>query len=152
MSPTHLDLNARHPQHLSLKPFRRDVSEETKFKTALKDADDWYEIASLVRCSNKTLTTAMELWTIEEKELLITKLATFLESSFTSAIQKNELSWLHHLALAKGLAKLEFEVNQQVCKFYKFIDYGTANELWSFKTENNETVVVSRSEVKVFKF
>ncbi|AUB37463.1 hypothetical protein COO91_03408 [Nostoc flagelliforme CCNUN1] len=128
------------------------VPDVPSLEQRLKDADDWDEIASLVRCNNKTLTQAMETWTIEEKELLITKLAAFLETSFTTAIQDKELSWLHHVSLAKALSKLEFEVNQQVCKFHKFIDYGTVEELWSFKTEQGEVIVVPRNEVKVFRF
>ncbi|MEH2100927.1 MAG: hypothetical protein V7K76_14475 [Nostoc sp.] len=135
-----------------LEAFYSGVPDEPTLEQRLKDADDWDEIASLVRSNNKTLTTAMELWTIEEKQLLIAKLASYLENSFTCAIHEKEVSWLHHVALAKGLAKLEFEVNQQVCKFHKFIDYGTVDELWSFRTEKGETIVVSCKEVKVFKF
>ncbi|MHC5827467.1 MAG: hypothetical protein ACYT04_69200, partial [Nostoc sp.] len=135
-----------------LEAFHSGVPDEPSLEQRLKDADDWYEISLLVRSNNKTLTTAMKLWTIEERELLIAKLATYLENSFTCAIHEKEVSRLHHLALAKGLAKLEFEVNQQVCKFHKFIDYGTVDELWSFRTEKGETIVVTRNEVKVFKF
>jgi hypothetical protein len=135
-----------------LEAFYSGVSDVPSLEQRLKDADNWDEISSLVRCNNKTLTTAMELWTMEEKHLLIAKLATYLENSFTCAIHEKEVSWLHHVSLAKALIRLEFEVNQQACKFKKFIDYGTANELWSFRTEKGETIVVSRNEVKVFKF
>lgn len=128
------------------------VPDVPSLEQRLKDADDWDEIASLVRCSNKALTQAMETWTVEEKELLINKLAAFLETSFITAIQDKELSWLHHVSLGKALAKLEFEVHQKVCKFYKFTDYGTVEELWSFKTEQGEFIVVPRNEVKVFRF
>lgn len=149
--------NTARPKHKAsktsfLEAFYSGVPDEPSLEQRLKDADDWYEIASLVRCSNKTLTKAMELWTIEERELLITKLATYLENSFTCAIHEKEVSWLHHVALAKALIRLEFEINQQVCKFHKFIDYGTVDELWSFRTEKGETIAVTRKEVKVFKF
>jgi hypothetical protein len=135
-----------------LEAFSSGTPDEPSLEQRLKDADNWDEISSLVRCNNKTLTTAMEAWTIEERELLIAKLATYLENSFTCAIHEKEVSWLHHVALASALAKLEFEVNQQVCRFDKFIDYGTGSELWSFRTEKGETIVVTRNEVKVFKF
>ncbi|MHC5897299.1 hypothetical protein [Nostoc sp.] len=135
-----------------LEAFCSGVPDEPSLEQRLKDTDDWYEISLLVRSNNKTLTQAMEAWTIEEKQLLIAKLTTYLENSFTCAIHEKEVSWLHHVALAKGLAKLEFEVNQQVCKFHKFIDYGTVNELWSFRTEKGETIVVTRNEVKIFRF
>jgi hypothetical protein len=135
-----------------LEAFSSGVADEPSLEEQLKNADNWDEISSLVRCNNKTLTTAMELWTMEEKHLLIAKLATYLENSFTCAIHEKELSWLHHVSLAKALIRLEFEINQQVCKFHKFIDYGTGSELWSFRTEKGEIIVVFRNEVKVFKF
>ncbi len=128
------------------------VPDVPSLEQRLKDADDWDEIALLVRCNNKTLTQAMETWTTEERELLTNKLAAFLENSFTSAIQDKELYWLHHISLAKALTKLEFEVHGKVCKFHKFTDYGTVEELWSFKTELGESIVVPRNEVKVFRF
>ncbi|MEH2067863.1 MAG: hypothetical protein V7K47_06805 [Nostoc sp.] len=149
--------NTPRPQHKAVKTsfleaFSSGVPDKPSLEQSLKDADNWDEIAFLVGRNNKTLTQATEAWTIEDKQLLIAKLATFLENSFHCAIQYKEISWLHHVALAKALVKLEFEVNQQVCKFDKFFDYGTCNELWSFHAETGETIVVPRQEVKVFRF
>nr|MDZ8061858.1 hypothetical protein [Nostoc sp. EkiNYC01] len=135
-----------------LEAFSSGVPDKPSLEQLLKDADDWDEIAFLVRRNNKTLTQATEVWTIEEKQLLIAKLATFLENSFSCAIQEKELAWLHHTALAKALAKLEFEVEQQVCQFDRFIDYGTSNEVWVFHAEGGETIAVPRQEVKLFRF
>ncbi|MFN6475313.1 hypothetical protein [Nostoc sp. DedQUE07] len=135
-----------------LEAFYSGVPDVPSLEQRLKDADNWDEISSLVRCSNKTLTTAMETWTTEERERLIIKLATFLETSFQSAIQDRELSWLHHISLAKALSRLDFEINQQVCKFNKFVDYGTSQEQWSFRTEKGEIIIVPRSEVMVLRF
>ncbi|PHJ69179.1 hypothetical protein VF14_03335 [Nostoc linckia z18] len=135
-----------------LEAFSSGVPDKPSLEQSLKDAHDWDEIAFLVGRNNKTLTQATDGWTIEEKQSLIAKLTIFLKNSFTCAIQEKELAWLHHAALAKALAKLEFEVEKQVCQFDKFIDYGTSNELWSFRTEGGETIVVPRQEVKIFRF
>ncbi|MDZ7996066.1 MAG: hypothetical protein RM022_013035 [Nostoc sp. EfeVER01] len=135
-----------------LEAFYSGVPDVPSLEQRLKEADDWDEIASLVQRNNKTLTQATEYWTLEEKQQLIAKLATFLESSFTCAIQDREVAWLHQAALAKALAKLEFEVKGQVCKFQKFIDYGTGGEQWIFRTEKSETIVASCEEVKIFRF
>lgn len=135
-----------------LEAFSSGVAEVPSLEQQLKDADNWDEITLLVRHNNKTLDQATESWTIGEKHLLIAKLATFLENSFESAIQDNELSWLHQDTLAKALAKLEFEVNQEVCRFHKIVGYATSGELWSFRTEKGETLTCPRTEIKIFKF
>jgi len=133
---------------------------------ALKQAKSWADVVLVVAGDRDQLLKAVDSWTIEQRQILVQLLSTYLK---TEPSGLEHVAWIPKTLLQKALTTLSFKIRKiggpnnlvddpkieyiSNCNFISLEYPGTNREQWIFQDSDNKRYsVFGRDEIEIERF